>query len=54
MKFYYNVSQSKHRVCESLAAATVAGRNTALTVGKDVIIKVIHFQLYLSILLHEA
>lgn len=52
--FYDNVSQSKHPVGGCLAAAAAAGTNTALTLGKDVIIKVIHFRLYGFILLHEA
>lgn len=54
VKIYDNASESKHHVSESLAAAAVAGRNTELTVGKDAIIKVTHFQFDLSIQLHEA
>lgn len=50
MKFYYNVRRSKHQVCASLAAAALAGRNTALAVGKAVIITVIRFQLEASVL----
>lgn len=50
VRFYDNVSQSKHQVGGGPAAAAAAGTNK----GKDVIIKVIHFRLYGFILFHEA
>lgn len=50
VRFYDNVSQSKHQVGGGPAAAAAAGTNKR----KDVIIKVIHFRLYGFILFREA